>query len=227
MTNIIQIKSLGLMDYQPCMQAMQAAVKTRDKNSADEIWLLQHPPVYTQGISGTADNILDVKERDQRIPVIQSNRGGQVTYHGPGQLIAYCLLDLRRHGLAMRDLVNKIEQAVIDVLTTFAIAAESKPDAPGVYVNNAKIAALGLRVSRGYSYHGLSFNIDMDLTPFQWINPCGYQGLQVTQLRDLIANDTAKTAQASSAKMPAWQDIELMLVKQLSQQLSSDYSYQT
>lgn len=153
----------------------------RMTTTSSEIWLLQHPPVFTQGQAGKAEHLL--KPGD--IPVIQTDRGGQVTYHGPGQMIAYVLLGLKSAGLGIRQLVNKLEESVVMLLAEQGIVAQSRQDAPGVYVGEAKIASLGLRVRRGYSYHGLALNVDMDLSPFERINPCGMSGLKVTQLADL------------------------------------------
>ncbi|WP_104182386.1 lipoyl(octanoyl) transferase LipB, partial [Arthrobacter sp. B0490] len=161
---------------------MQHFTNTRDADSGDEIWLLQHPPVFTQGQAGKAEHLLFPGE----IPVVQVDRGGQVTYHGPGQLVGYLLLDVRRLGIGVRELVNRIEQSLIDLLAGYGIEAAAKADAPGVYVNGAKIASLGLRIRNGRSFHGLALNVDMDLEPFRRINPCGYAGLPMTQLRDLI-----------------------------------------
>ena len=175
------VKSLGLVDYEPTWRAMQALTEARDADSADEIWLLQHPPVFTLGLAGKREHLL----APGKIPVIAIDRGGQVTYHGPGQLVAYVLVDLKRRGLGVRRLVSVLEQAIIGLLAADHIDAVARPDAPGVYVDGRKIASLGLRVRRGCSYHGLSLNVDMDLSPFRRINPCGYAGLEVTQLRDL------------------------------------------
>jgi len=152
----------------------------RERDTIDELWLLQHPAVFTFGQAGKAEHLLD----PHGVPVVKSDRGGQITYHGPGQLIAYPLLNLHRLGFGVREFVNRLEQVVIDVLANYHIQGERRISAPGVYIKNAKIAALGLRVRRGYTFHGLSFNIDMDLQPFSWINPCGYPGLAVTQLKD-------------------------------------------
>jgi lipoyl(octanoyl) transferase len=160
---------------------MRAFTETRDADTLDELWLVEHPPVFTQGLAGKAKHLLASGD----IPVIQVDRGGQVTYHGPGQVVVYCLLDVRRLGLNVRGLVTALEQAVIDLLAAYGIIAQARPDAPGVYVDGAKVASLGLRIRQGRSYHGLSLNVDMDLEPFTRINPCGYPGLQVTQLRDL------------------------------------------
>lgn len=170
------VRHLGIRPYLDTWQAMQTFTDRRDASTPDEIWLLQHEAVYTQGQAGKAEHLLHATE----IPVVQSDRGGQITYHGPGQLIAYLLLDVRRKGLGVRQLVTAMEQAVIGVLASSGIDAAAKPDAPGVYVNGAKIASLGLRIRRGCSFHGLALNVDLDLTPFTHINPCGYAGLAMT-----------------------------------------------
>lgn len=174
----LQVRRLGLMDYEPVWRAMQAFTDQRDENTPDELWMVEHPPVFTQGQAGRAEHILAPGD----IPVIQVDRGGQVTYHGPGQIVAYPLIDIKRLQMGVRELVTGIEQAVIDVLQTYSVEAQLKAGAPGVYIDGVKIAALGLRIRRGKSFHGLSFNINMDLEPFQRINPCGFQGLQVTHL---------------------------------------------
>jgi lipoyl(octanoyl) transferase len=177
----LQVRELGLVDYAETCSRMQAYTDGRDAGSTDQIWLLQHPPVYTQGQAGKAEHILSPGD----IPVIQADRGGQVTYHGPGQLVAYILVDLVRAGLGVRRLVQSLEQAVIDTLAGYAIEAHPRRDAPGVYTaSGAKIASLGLRVRRGRSYHGLALNVAMDLEPFSRINPCGMQGQTVTQVCD-------------------------------------------
>ncbi len=178
------VRRLGLLDYEPVWQAMQTFTDARDDNTADELWLVEHPPVFTQGQAGRAEHILAAGD----IPVVQVDRGGQVTYHGPGQIVAYPLIDIRRMGMGVRQLVTAIEQAIIAVLRTYQIDAEPRADAPGVYVGGVKIAALGLRIRKGRSFHGLSFNVDMDLQPFQRINPCGFQGLEVTNLSALVDN---------------------------------------
>lgn len=177
----IRIRRLGSVPYEPTWRAMQQFTENRDENTADEIWLLQHPPVFTLGLAGKPEHILDAAD----IPVVQVDRGGQVTYHGPGQLVMYPLLDLRRHGLGVRRLVTLLEQSAIALAGDFGIKAIARADAPGVYVDGRKLAAVGLRVRRGCSYHGLSLNVAMDLSPFRRINPCGYAGLQTTQLQDL------------------------------------------
>lgn len=164
-------------------QAMKDFTQSRTEYTPDEIWLLQHPPVYTQGIAGKPEHLL---ANDRDIPVIQTDRGGQITYHGPGQLIAYLLLDMRRLKLGVRELVRCMENAVIDLLQDYQIIAQGRVDAPGVYVADAKIASLGLKIKNRYCYHGIALNVDMDLTPFSTINPCGYNNLSVTQIKDLV-----------------------------------------
>ena len=183
----MKIRKLGVADYLETWQAMKDFTDRRDARTEDELWLLQHPPVFTQGQAGKAEHVLAPGD----IPVVQVDRGGQVTYHGPGQWVVYLLVDLRRHQLGIRDLVNVIERGIVRVLADLNIAAEPRPDAPGVYVGDAKIASLGLRVRRGCSYHGLAFNLDMDLEPFSRINPCGYEGLQVTDLRQCLGAEAA------------------------------------
>jgi len=172
------VRRLGLMDYKPVWRAMQRFTDQRDANTPDELWLVEHPPVFTQGQAGRAEHLLAPGD----IPVIQVDRGGQVTYHGPGQIVAYPLIDIGRLKMGVRALVTGIEQAVIDVLGSYAVDAQLLEGAPGVYVDGKKIASLGLRIRRGKSFHGLAFNINMDLEPFQRINPCGYKGLKVTSL---------------------------------------------
>jgi lipoyl(octanoyl) transferase len=176
-----QVWRQGLSDYGATWVEMRALTDGRTQDTPDEIWLLQHPPVFTLGQAGRPEHLLDPGE----IPVVRTDRGGQVTYHGPGQIVAYVLADLRRAGLGVKALVHLLEGAAIAVLAGYGIEAQARGDAPGVYVGGAKIAALGLRVRRGCSYHGLALNVDMDLTPFQRINPCGYPGLAVTQVADL------------------------------------------
>ncbi len=181
----LQLRRLGLVDYEPVWRDMQAYTDTRDKHSEDQLWLVQHPAVFTQGQAGKAEHVLAPGD----IPVIQVDRGGQVTYHGPGQIVAYPLVDIRRRGIGVRDFVHRIEQAIIDVLGQYGVKGERIEGAPGIYVNGDKIASLGLRIRKGRSFHGLAFNIDMDLEPFQRINPCGLAGLQVTQLSALAPVD--------------------------------------
>ncbi len=177
----VLVRSLGMVEYEPTWQAMKAFTAARTTDTRDEIWLLQHPPVYTQGQAGKPEHLLCAND----IPVVKIDRGGQITYHGPGQIIAYLLLDLRRWKLNVRELVRLMEQAVIDFLAQHGVAAQRRNDAPGVYVGDAKIAALGLKIKNGCCYHGLAFNVDMDMAPFENINPCGFAGLQVTQAKDL------------------------------------------
>lgn len=185
-------RRLGRVDYQPTWRAMQDFTAARNAGTPDEIWLLEHPPVFTQGMAGRPEHLL----RDAGVPLVETDRGGQITYHGPGQVIAYLLLDLTRRGLKVRELVSRIEQATIALLAAHNVEGERRAGAPGVYVGGAKIAALGLRVKGGRSYHGLSLNVDMDLAPFAAINPCGYPGLKVTQLRDLgVAAGPAKVGE--------------------------------
>jgi lipoyl(octanoyl) transferase len=180
---VIGIRHLGLMPYEPVWHAMQNFTNQRTPQTADELWLLEHASVFTQGQAGKAEHLLLPGE----IPVVQVDRGGQVTYHGPGQLVSYLLLDVRRLGIGVRDLVTRIEQSLVDLLALYQVEAHARADAPGVYVGDAKIASLGLRIRNGRSFHGLALNVDMDLQPFARINPCGYAGLRMTQLRDLAA----------------------------------------
>lgn len=179
-TDDLRLRRLGLQAYEPVWRAMQKFTDRRDEGTADEFWLVEHPPVFTLGQAGRREHLLAPGD----IPVVHVDRGGQVTYHGPGQIVLYPLLDLRRLGLGVRALVDRIEQSVIDLLADRGLEAGRRPGAPGVYVGDAKIAALGLRVRKGCSFHGLAFNIDLDLEPFGRINPCGYQGLVVTRLAD-------------------------------------------
>ena len=177
----IVVKSLGRVDYEPTFQAMQDFTAQRNAETPDELWIVEHPPVYTLGQAGKPEHIL----RDVGIPLVKIDRGGQVTYHGPGQVVVYLLLDLPRLKIKVRELVTAIEQAVIDLLAQYQVTAERRDGAPGVYVGEAKIAALGLRIRNGCSYHGVSLNVDMDLLPFDAINPCGYAGLKVIQTKNL------------------------------------------
>lgn len=175
------VKPLGLVDYESTWRAMQAFTAARDEATPDELWSLEHPPVFTLGQAGKREHLLQATD----IPIIPIDRGGQVTYHGPGQAVVYVLVDLKRRGYGVKELVHRMEQAVMDILAESGVQAERKPGAPGVYVGGAKIAALGLRIKQGRSYHGLALNVDMDLSPFALINPCGYPGMAVTQMRDL------------------------------------------
>ncbi|NND58780.1 MAG: lipoyl(octanoyl) transferase LipB [Gammaproteobacteria bacterium] len=184
------LRDLGSQPYEPVWRRMQEITRTRDQDTPDEIWFLEHPPVFTMGLNGSAEHLLAPGD----IPVINIDRGGQVTYHGPGQLVVYPLIDLKRLGLGVRALVTALEQAVVDTLATFGIEAAARADAPGVYVDDgAKIASIGLRVKRNCSYHGLAFNIAMDLSPFQRINPCGFTGLAVTQVSAHSGPDSLTT----------------------------------
>jgi len=197
LNNKVIIRDLGLRDYQPVWDEMREFTSTRDNNTNDEIWLLQHPPVFTLGLNGKPEHILNAGD----IPVVKCDRGGQVTYHGPGQLVVYTLLDLKRLKLGIKQLVTRLEQAVIDTLSMQQINAGRKPNAPGIYVDGAKIGALGLRVKRGCSYHGLSLNVSMDLEPFSRINACGFEDLESVQLKALLS--------------PENQAIDFNLVKQI------------
>jgi lipoyl(octanoyl) transferase len=175
------VQHLGRVDYEPTWRAMQEFTATRTVDTADELWVCEHPPVYTLGQAGKPEHLLT----DIGIPLVKIDRGGQITYHGPGQVVIYLLIDLPRRHLKVREIVSRIEQAVIDLLTAHGVVAERHEKAPGVYVGPAKVAALGLRVKKGCCYHGVSLNVDMDLSPFAAINPCGYPGMPVTQTRDL------------------------------------------
>jgi lipoyl(octanoyl) transferase len=190
----LHIKRLGLVPYEPTWHAMRDQTLARVGDAAaaalDELWLVEHAPVFTQGQAGKPEHLL----QDIGIPVVPIDRGGQITYHGPGQVVVYLLIDLQRRQIKVRELVSKIEQAVIDLLATYGVVAARHEGAPGVYVGDAKVAALGLRIRNGCSYHGVSLNVDMDLTPFSAINPCGYAGMPVTQLRDLGVNVSVSEA---------------------------------
>ncbi|MGY0218064.1 lipoyl(octanoyl) transferase LipB [Endozoicomonadaceae bacterium StTr2] len=180
----IVVRKLGRQPYEPIWQAMKAFTDQRDENTPDELWFVEHDPVFTQGQAGKAEHVLAPDD----IPVVQVDRGGQVTYHGPGQLVVYLLIDVRRAGSGPRKVVSAIESAIVKTLDQLGVdSAYARPDAPGVYIDDAKIAALGLRFRKMRSYHGLSFNLDMDLEPFLRINPCGYAGMAVTQLKDHVS----------------------------------------
>ncbi|WP_407312593.1 lipoyl(octanoyl) transferase LipB [Pseudomonas sp. nanlin1] len=183
MPGTLGFRELGEQGYVPVWQAMQRFTDQRDASTPDEVWLVQHPPVFTQGQAGKAEHLLLPGD----IPVVKVDRGGQVTYHGPGQLVVYLLLDVKRLGFGVRELVSRMEQCLIDLLAGYGIVAAAKADAPGVYVQGAKIASLGLRIRRGCSFHGLALNVQMDLGPFARINPCGYAGLAMTQMCDHVA----------------------------------------
>jgi lipoyl(octanoyl) transferase len=187
---LLTTRFLGVQPYEDVWRRMRDFTAQRSEETADELWLVQHPPVFTQGQAGRAEHLLNPGD----IPVVQTDRGGQVTYHGPGQIVAYPLLDLRRLGLGVRDLVTLLEQTVVEFLGRWGIESVARPDAPGVYVDGKKIASLGLRVRRGCCFHGLSLNVDMDLAPFLRINPCGYNGLQMTRLVDWLPGETADFA---------------------------------
>ncbi len=177
----LRVKRLGLRDYTQVWQEMQSFTENRTDKTPNELWLVEHPPVFTLGLAGKKEHLL----KPGSIPIVQSDRGGQVTYHGPGQIVAYILFDLRRSRIGVRRMVGLLQDSVVDLLNRHNTKAHTLPKAPGVYVDNKKVAALGLRVRRGCSFHGLSLNVDMDLEPFSRINPCGYPDLQVTQLKDL------------------------------------------
>ena len=197
---VVLIRHLGMQDYTDVWRAMLDFTTQRTIGSASEIWIVEHPPVFTQGQAGKAEHLLDAGE----IPVVHSDRGGQVTYHGPGQLVCYLLLDLKQIGMGIRSLVNSIEEAIIQLLSEQGIVAARKPGAPGVYVDGAKIAAIGLRVKKQCTYHGLSLNVNMDLQPFSRINPCGYPGLAVTDMASLGVNtDVASVALMLTTKLAA------------------------
>ncbi len=192
----LTIKHLGIVNYETTWLAMQTFTAQRNAETNDEIWLLQHPPVYTQGLAGKPEHLLTTSS----IPVVKTDRGGQITYHGPGQIVAYVLFDLKRKSIGVKELVKRIEQSIIDILAEFEIHAERKIGAPGVYVHGAKIAALGLRVKKGCSFHGLALNVAMDLTPYNAINPCGYAGLQVTDLASLGVRASISSVMAALSK---------------------------
>jgi lipoyl(octanoyl) transferase len=181
------VRYLGIEDYQSIWEEMKSFTLTRTPETPDELWVLQHKPVFTLGQAGKPEHILD----SHGIDVVNSDRGGQVTYHGPGQLVIYLLIDVKRNKFGVRQLVDVIENSIISVLSSYSVTAVTKTGAPGVYVNDEKIAALGLRIKKGCSYHGLSFNIDMNLEPFTYINPCGYEGLKTTQLKCLLPESRA------------------------------------
>ncbi len=197
------IRQLGLQPWAPVSQAMHDFTNQRDEDTPDEIWLVEHLPVFTQGQAGKAEHLHGPGD----IPVMQSDRGGQVTYHGPGQQVMYVLLNLKRRKTGVRQLVTAIEQTVVETLAHFDIEAAARPDAPGVYVSGKKICSLGLRIRNGCSFHGLALNVDMDLSPFHRINPCGYAGLEMTQVSDLKAGTTLA-------------DIQPLLIEHFARQLS-------
>ena len=190
----LQYKALGLSDYESTWQAMRTFTDTRGADTKDELWVTEHPPVFTQGQAGKPEHLLC----DSVIPVVKTDRGGQITYHGPGQLVVYPLLNVKRLSLGVRDLVTAIETAVVRWLASYGVSASAKPDAPGVYVAEQKIASLGLRIRKGCSYHGVAINLDADLSPFAQINPCGYQGLQMVNLSSLIPSPPSMSEASNS-----------------------------
>ena len=185
------LRRLGLVAYEPTYRAMRAFNEARTAETPDQLWLLEHPPVFTLGLAGRREHVLAPGD----IPVVPTDRGGQVTYHGPGQAVAYVLLDLRRSGIGVKELVRRLEAAIIDVLESYGVTGERRAGMPGVYVRGAKIAAIGLRVSRGCTYHGVALNSDLDLAPFGRIDPCGYPGLAATSLAALGASDKIDAVQ--------------------------------
>ena len=193
---LLKVRHLGMMPYQETLDRMLAFTADRQENTTDELWLLEHPPVYTQGTSCDSTTIGKTS-----IPLVKTDRGGQITYHGPGQLIAYILSDLRRRHVGIRSLVGQLEALVIDLLSRYDIVGDRRDGAPGVYVDGSKVAALGLRVRRGCCYHGLSLNVDMDLSPFENIHPCGFEGLRVTRLADLGVGDSMSVVERNFVKL--------------------------
>ena len=181
---MIKIKEKGLQDYNSTWQEMVSFTENRNNHTEDELWTLEHRSIFTQGLSGKPEHLL----KDTEIEVIKSDRGGQITYHGPGQLIVYCLIDIKRLGIGVKQMVSIIEKSIIDLLSDYSISSHKIPGAPGVYVDGSKIAALGLKVKRGKTYHGLSLNVDMNLSPYSLINPCGYKDLKITQMSNLTDN---------------------------------------
>jgi lipoyl(octanoyl) transferase len=204
MSATLRVCRLGRRGYEPVWRAMQSFTDTRDDDTVDELWLVEHPPVFTQGQAGKAEHVLAPGD----IPVIPVDRGGQVTYHGPGQIVAYPLVDLKRLGVGVKEFVHRIEETIIRVLARYGVQGERVEGAPGIYVDGAKIASLGLRVRRGCSFHGLAFNVDMDLEPFSRINPCGFAGLEVIRLSDLAEVE--------------FRAVEDHLVRELAEQLGYD-----
>ncbi|RRD89298.1 lipoyl(octanoyl) transferase LipB [Conchiformibius steedae] len=201
----MKIKKLGLAEYAPVFQAMKDFNANRHADTEDELWVVQHPSVFTQGMAGKAEHLL----RQSDIPVVQIDRGGQITYHGPGQLVVYTLIDFKRRKQSVRAIVSALENAIIRTLADYGIAAAADPQRPGVYVNGRKIASLGLRIKNGSVYHGLALNINMDLSPFQMINPCGYAGMEMVQMADLLDD------------VPAFDEVADKLSDYLQQELSS------
>ncbi len=191
MQHQLVVRRLGRQDYEPVWKAMHEFTDQRTEETIDEVWLVEHNPVFTQGQAGKAEHLINTGD----IPVVQSDRGGQVTYHGPGQLVAYFLINLRRKKLGVRDLVTNIENLVINTLRAYNIDSAARPDAPGVYVDGKKICSLGLRIRKGCSFHGLALNVNMDLSPFLRINPCGYQGMEMVQVSQFGGPDNIETVE--------------------------------
>ncbi|WP_370301273.1 lipoyl(octanoyl) transferase LipB [Alkalimarinus coralli] len=215
------VRSLGLVDYTPAWDAMKSFTDSRNDHTVDEIWLLQHPPVFTQGQAGKAEHILVPGD----IPVVQVDRGGQVTYHGPGQLVAYIMVDIKRRNMGARALVSLIEDAIIDTLSAYGVNAAARKDAPGVYVEGAKIASLGLRIRKGRSFHGLSLNIDMDMEPFSRINPCGYKGMEVVQLSKL--DGVAERVESTASRSERGSEFVDSVAEVLQLKLASAFGYES
>ena len=190
----MKVVQLGLADYEPTFHAMETFTDTRHEDTEDELWVVEHPPVFTQGMAGRAEHLLV----NGQIPVVKVDRGGQITYHGPGQLVVYTLIDFKRRRISVRDLVSRLENGIIATLAEYGMSAAADPKRPGVYVGGKKIASLGLRIKRGAVYHGLALNVDMDLTPFHYINPCGYAGLEMTQMADFICSTIRAFRKASA-----------------------------
>ena len=203
------IKHLGRVEYEPTYQAMVTFTDTRSDENVDELWFVEHPPVFTQGMAGKPEHLL----QHSQIPVVQVDRGGQITYHGPGQLVVYTMIDFKRRHITVRDLVSRLENSIIATLAHFGIEAHNDPKRPGVYVDERKIASLGLRIKRGSVYHGLALNIDMDLTPFHQINPCGYAGLEMVQMAELVS------------PAPELNQVADILADQLQQQLTVEEAH--
>ena len=203
------IKHLGRVEYEPTYQAMVSFTDTRTDETVDELWIVEHPPVFTQGMAGKPEHLL----HHSQIPVVQVDRGGQITYHGPGQLVVYTMIDFKRRHITVRDLVSRLENSIIATLAHFGIEAHNDPKRPGVYVGERKIASLGLRIKRGSVYHGLALNIDMDLTPFHQINPCGYAGLEMVQMAELVS------------PAPELNQVADILADQLQQQLTVEEAH--
>ncbi|MUH98655.1 lipoyl(octanoyl) transferase LipB [Aliivibrio fischeri] len=219
MNKRLVVKNLGRQDYEPVWKAMHTFTDERDENTCDEVWLVEHNPVFTQGQAGKEEHVLAAGD----IPIVKSDRGGQVTYHGPGQLVAYVLINLRRKNIGVRELVTHIENTVINTLSHFNVESAARPDAPGVYVDNKKICSLGLRIRKGCSFHGLALNINMDLSPFLRINPCGYAGMEMTQLHYLVKDNMTVENKAEHVE-----DVHPLLIKELTTLLDyTDIEYLT